>query len=69
MQSDIFNRINFLKRSIKDLEKELEEIQKTCNHEEFSIDLLDNSLIKRCKNCDAFLGYPNDEEKKQSGYI
>ena len=69
MQDNTSNKINSLKKSIKDFEKEIKEIQEECKHNEFIIDLVEGSLLKKCKECELFLGYLSNQEKKQSGYI
>lgn len=53
---------------IKSLEKELEEIQISCSHPTYSIKNSPQSaesnfcLRKICDDCQAVLGYPNQEE-------
>ena len=56
-------------REIIRLEKELEEIQSTCKHPEWKLELHKFSLVKVCTHCHKKIGYPNDQEMKNSGYI
>tara|TARA_B100001287_G_C22574280_1_gene477804 strand:- start:699 stop:911 length:213 start_codon:yes stop_codon:yes gene_type:complete len=56
-------------REISRLEKELNEIQSKCKHEEWKIELYKFSLVKVCTACYKKIGYPNEQERKKSGYI
>tara|TARA_Y100000766_G_C18382415_1_gene354170 strand:- start:139 stop:351 length:213 start_codon:yes stop_codon:yes gene_type:complete len=50
-------------------QRELEEIQSNCKHENFKIELKDSFLLKICKHCNKTLGHPNKQERENSGYI
>ena len=56
-------------REITRLEKELEEIQSTCKHPEWKLELYKFSLVKVCTTCYKKIGHPNEQEMKNSGYI
>jgi len=56
-----------IKNSIKELEKELETIQKDCLHHEYEIKNCPTntstfSLKKVCRNCSKEIGYPSQDE-------
>ena len=54
---------------INKLQKELEEIQSICKHTHFKVELKDGFLVKTCISCNLRLGYPNQQERENSGYI
>ena len=54
---------------INKLQKELEAIQESCLHEEYSIELIDGSLKRVCKSCKKNIGYARQEDLEGSGYI
>lgn len=54
---------------INKLQKELEEIQSKCKHTHFKVELREFSLVKICISCNLKLGYPNQQERENSGYI
>tara|TARA_B100000900_G_C20600284_1_gene725225 strand:+ start:3502 stop:3711 length:210 start_codon:yes stop_codon:yes gene_type:complete len=58
-----------IKREIGRLKKELHEIQSNCKHEEWKVELYKFSLIKVCNICCKKIGHPNEQERKNSGYI
>ncbi len=68
-EENISSRINKLRNEIQQLEKELSELQESCMHKEFKLDLYKGSIIKRCMICTKRIGYPSEEERKDSGYI
>jgi len=56
-----------LKESIKSLEKELNDIQESCQHSEYKIANCPKensgfSLKRVCKVCEKEIGYPSQEE-------
>jgi hypothetical protein len=56
-----------IKNSIKELEKELETIQKDCLHAQYEIKNCPSntssfSLKKVCKKCSKEIGYPSQDE-------
>ena len=67
---DISSTTNKIVNEIKLLEKELEEIQKSCTHSSYTIKNSPQSgegtfyLRKICDSCQLVLGYPNQEEIK-----
>ena len=68
-EDDIESLARKLLVEINRLQKELENLQAICKHEEFKIELKDNFLIKICMKCGKKLGYPNQQEREKSGYI
>ena len=60
-----------IKSEIKSLKKEIEDIQSKCAHIEYSLKFDEDgkSLRKICNNCDQILGYPNEQELKDNGFI
>lgn len=59
---EILDKINTLK-------KELESIQDNCQHEEYSVELIEGSLKRICKSCKKNIGYASQEDLEESGYI
>jgi len=56
-----------LKEDIKSLEKELKEIQGSCNHPDYKLmncpsEFSTFSLKKVCVTCDKEIGYPSQQE-------
>jgi len=56
---------------IKLLEKTLDEIQSECSHTNYTIRYLPhtNSPKKVCDNCNKDIGYSNDKELKDKGFM
>lgn len=59
---EILDKINIL-------QKELESIQESCTHEEYSVELIEGSLRRVCKSCKKNIGYASQEDLAGSGYI
>tara|TARA_R110000796_G_scaffold193324_1_gene309863 strand:- start:534 stop:758 length:225 start_codon:yes stop_codon:yes gene_type:complete len=58
-------KITELNNKLKDLEKEIANYQKTCNHREKSLKAQKNSDIRFiCKDCFMVLGWPTPAELK-----
>jgi peptidoglycan hydrolase CwlO-like protein len=60
-------RVQEIKKTIKELEKEVESIQGECLHNEYEVKNCPTEnksfcLKKVCKNCHKDLGYPSQEE-------
>ncbi len=55
--------------NINKLQKELEVIQKSCTHEEYSVELIEGSLRQVCRACKKNIGYASQEDLAGSGYI
>lgn len=65
--SDKSKHADDIKNSIKELEKELETIQKDCLHAQYEIKNCPSStssfsLKKVCKTCSKEIGYPSQDE-------
>ena len=71
MLEDDKKSIPKIKSEIKSLKKEIVDIQSRCTHSESIIkfDEEGKSLRKICKSCDQILGYPNEQELKDNGFI
>jgi len=69
IDEDISRKINQLKLDIIRSEKEIESLQQQCSHKKIKVDLRERALVKVCRGCGKWLGYPNKEETKDSGYI
>ncbi len=69
---DIRKEVSSLEDTIKQAEKRLAEIQDECKHKETSVrDVRDGNTTKIrivCKDCDAIVGYPTEQQLKESGY-
>jgi hypothetical protein len=63
---DPIKRIHQINDEIKNLERELTEIQSKCQHKYSTIkfDVNQGSYKAYCKNCDKFIRYPSDDELK-----
>lgn len=64
-------KIEDIKKEIKNLENDMEEIQSKCLHKEDPIikfDLTQRSVIRICKDCEKDLGYATSQELKDNGY-
>ena len=66
---DINKRAISILNRILASKKELKELQDHCKHEHYTIDFVKGSLVKRCKYCYKVIGYPNEKDKKDAGYI
>ena len=66
---NISSKVNNILAEISKLEKELLEFQKKCKHPGYKLDFRNGNLIKICTDCQKFLGYPDDKDKKDAGYI
>ncbi len=66
---NISSKVNNIFAEISKLEKELLEFQKKCKHPGYKLDFKNGTLIKICTDCQKFLGYPDDKDKKDAGYI
>ena len=56
----------------KDVSKELEEIQKECNHKDgYDVKFMSgtNEVRRVCKTCQSVIGYPSENELKDNGFI
>ena len=55
-----------LKKSLKETQKKITEIQNDCIHKETELALVPNGTFKvivRCKSCDLITGYPSNEDR------
>ena len=68
-ENDINKRATTILNRILASKKELKELQDSCKHETYTIELIKGHLIKRCRECYKKIGYPNEKEKKDAGYI
>ena len=68
-EKNIVSNVNNILSEISKLEKELLEFQKKCKHPGYKLDFRNGTLIKICTDCQKFLGYPDDKDKKDAGYI
>ena len=66
---DIFSKVNRLEIEKKNIKNQIKEIQESCPHTEYKIELYKRELINVCKACGKKIGYPGEQEKKDSGYI
>ena len=59
-------KVENLKKEIKELESDINEIQSSCAHENIKITFNQDTkeVEKVCKDCDKKIGYPTDEELK-----
>jgi len=70
---DIKSQIDDVLAKINVLEKELEVLRKTCRHEEYKVDFIENrgtkELVRICRFCKDNIGYPTAQERKDSGFF
>lgn len=62
--------MNKLQNELKAKQKEIEEYQNNCKHEEVVVSMIQKEdsgvqLVKLCKSCNKTLGYPTQEEQKK----
>ena len=58
-------KIDYLNKKLKDLEKEIADYQNNCKHGERMLKAQENNDIRFvCKRCLAILGWPNPDELK-----
>ena len=64
-------RVENIKKEIKLLKKDLDQLQSVCVHDECDVkfDLESNAIKKICKKCEKVIGYPTDQELKDNGFI
>ena len=64
------NSVENIKKEIKELESNIDEIQNSCSHNEIKIifNQITKEVEKICKNCDKKLGYPTNDELKNNGF-
>ena len=64
-------KVEDIKKEIKILKEDIEEIQSNCKHPQnmlrFSNE--DKRVIKICTECDKIVGFPTNEELKENGYL
>jgi hypothetical protein len=72
---DIKKKSEEIEKTIKDSKKELEELQGSCNHEEYSVKQvvkeegsIRTAVQKVCDFCGKHLGYPSPSELKENGF-
>jgi hypothetical protein len=64
--------VDQMKQEVNKLNSAIEEIQSNCRHADYSIKNTskDSAIIRRvCDTCNAVIGYPSDQELKDSGYM
>jgi len=64
-------KVENIKKEIKLLKKDLDQLQSVCVHDECDVkfDLESNAIKKICKKCEKVIGYPTDQELKDNGFI
>tara|TARA_R110000824_G_scaffold28858_1_gene96521 strand:- start:322 stop:528 length:207 start_codon:yes stop_codon:yes gene_type:complete len=64
-------KIEDIKKEIKLLKKDLDQLQSGCLHAEDDVkfDIESNAIKKICKKCEKVIGYPTDQELKDNGFI
>lgn len=64
-------KIEDIKKEIKLLKKDLDQLQSVCLHDEYDVkfDIESNAIKKICKKCEKIIGYPTNQELKDNGYI
>lgn len=65
------NRVENIKKEIKLLKKDIDQLQSVCLHDECDIkfDMESNAIKKICKKCEKVIGFPTDQELKDNGFI
>lgn len=68
---NIKNDVNDIKNQIKSLNNDLVEIQSNCTHEKTVLKYNEESknVLKLCDNCEKVIGYPTQEELKNSDFL
>jgi hypothetical protein len=64
-------KVENIKKEIKLLKKDLDQLQSVCVHDECDVkfDLESNAIKKICKKCEKVIGYPTDQQLKDNGFI
>jgi prefoldin subunit 5 len=68
---EIKKKVSNSKDEIEKLSKVVNELQNECNHTDYIIKNVNESvteLRRVCKTCEKIIGYPNDKELKEAGY-
>jgi hypothetical protein len=71
-REEILLQIRKLMEEKKDVSKELEGIQKQCQHKDgYDIKFYNgsNEVRRICKTCNLPIGYPTEQELKENGFI
>ena len=68
---NIKNDVNDIKNQIKSLNNDLVEIQSNCTPEKTVLKYNEESknVLKLCDNCEKVIGYPTQEELKDSDFL
>lgn len=64
-------KIEDIKKEIKLLKKDLDQLQSLCLHDVYDVkfDIESNAIKKICKKCEKVIGYPTDQQLKDNGFI
>ncbi len=64
-------KIEDIKKEIKLLKKDLDQLQSVCLHDAYDVkfDMESHTIKKICKKCEKVIGYPTDQELKDNGFI
>lgn len=64
-------KVEIIKKEIKSLKEDIEEIQSSCDHKEHKLIFKekDKRVVKICIVCEKQIGYPSNDELKENGFI
>jgi hypothetical protein len=64
-------KVEYIKKEIKTLKEDIEEIQSTCEHPKTKLKFLEEEkrVVKLCLECEKRVGFPTNEELKENGYL
>ena len=64
-------KVENIKKEIKTLKDNINEIQSTCEHPQTKLKFLEKEkrVVKLCLDCEKKVGFPTNEELKENGYL
>lgn len=71
-KEEILSTIKRLLEEKRDVSKELEEIQKKCDHKHgYDVKFYNgtNEVKNMCRICNYIIGYPSEQDLKDNGFI
>ena len=69
MESSDKEDIDSLFKKLNETEKKIKDIQESCLHGEYKVELFNFGLVRVCVKCYKKIGYPDSNDLEESGYI
>ena len=69
MESSDKEDIDGLFKKLSETEKKIKDIQESCLHDEYKVELFNFGLVRVCTKCYKKIGYPDSNDLEESGYI